>query len=253
MTEAEWLACTDPKSMLGFLRGNVSDRKLRLFAVACCRSIWQFLTERNGRVAVEMSERYADAVVNQRELAKARRNAQKTLTTINKAQPQAYENSRDAGEAGSILMTAINAAESSADKDSFSAAWSANTCAAHTKGFQAAALGAPASYDDSDIYVREELAGREKQYLRQRHLLHDIFGNPFRTLTIAPSWLSWNNVTIPKLAPGIYTNRAFDRLPILADALEVAGCDNADILAHCRNGGEHVRGCWVVDLLLGKS
>jgi hypothetical protein len=59
--------------------------------------------------------------------------------------------------------------------------------------------------------------------------------------------------TVTQLAESIYTDRAFDRLPILADALEEAGCDNADILAHCRQGGEHARGCWVLDLLLGKS
>ena len=58
---------------------------------------------------------------------------------------------------------------------------------------------------------------------------------------------------MPKLAQAIYDARAFDRMPQLADALEAAGCDNRDILDHCRSGGEHVRGCWVVDLLLGKS
>jgi hypothetical protein len=80
--------------------------------------------------------------------------------------------------------------------------------------------------------------------------LRDIFGNPFRPVTLAPAWLT-SNVTA--LAQSIYTDRAFDRLPILADALEDAGCDNADILEHCRQPGEHVRGCWVVDLILGKS
>jgi hypothetical protein len=66
-------------------------------------------------------------------------------------------------------------------------------------------------------------------------------------------WLSWNDGIVPKLAQAIYDDRVFDRLPILADALEEAGCTNADILNHCRQPGEHVRGCWVVDLLLGKS
>ena len=65
--------------------------------------------------------------------------------------------------------------------------------------------------------------------------------------------VAWNDGTVRKIAQAIYDERAFDRLPILADALEDAGCDNADILNHCRNGGEHVRGCWVVDLLLGKT
>jgi len=70
---------------------------------------------------------------------------------------------------------------------------------------------------------------------------------------IEPSWLTWNDGIVLKLAQAIYGDRAFDRMPVLADALEEAGCDNADILAHCRERGDHVRGCWVVDLLLGKS
>ena len=84
-------------------------------------------------------------------------------------------------------------------------------------------------------------------------LLRDVFGNPFRLLSVQRHWLTWNDRTIPKLAQTIYDDRRFDLLPILADALEEAGCDNADILAHCRGPGPHVRGCWVVDLLLGKT
>jgi hypothetical protein len=83
--------------------------------------------------------------------------------------------------------------------------------------------------------------------------IRDIFGNPFRRPTADPFWRSWREGTISRLAQGVYDDRAFDRLPILADALEDAGCDNAYILAHCRSDGEHVRGCWVVDLLLGKE
>jgi hypothetical protein len=74
--------------------------------------------------------------------------------------------------------------------------------------------------------------------------------NPFRPVTVDPAWQT-SNVTA--LAQPIYDERAFDRLSILADALEDAGCDNADILNHCRQPGEHVRGCWVVDLVLGKE
>jgi hypothetical protein len=77
-----------------------------------------------------------------------------------------------------------------------------------------------------------------------------IFGNPFRTIAVEQSWLT---STVVALADGIYQERAFDRMPILADALQDAGCDKEDILNHCRQPGEHVRGCWVVDLLLGKS
>ena len=75
-----------------------------------------------------------------------------------------------------------------------------------------------------------------------------------RTLCLPdPSWLAWNDGAIRKIAQTIYDARAFDRLPLLADALEDAGCTDAAILSHCREPGEHVRGCWVVDLLLGKN
>jgi len=84
-------------------------------------------------------------------------------------------------------------------------------------------------------------------------LLQDVVSNPFTSTAIRRSWLTWKDGAIPKMAQLIYDDRAFDRLPLLADALEDAGCTDADILAHCRSGGEHVRGCWVVDLLLGKS
>jgi hypothetical protein len=84
-------------------------------------------------------------------------------------------------------------------------------------------------------------------------LIREMFGNPFSPAAGIMAFLSWNDGTVPKLAQTIYDGRAFDRLPLLADALEDAGCDDADILSHCRTPGEHVRGCWVVDLLLGKS
>jgi hypothetical protein len=81
-------------------------------------------------------------------------------------------------------------------------------------------------------------------------LLRDIFCNPFKLPAVQPAWLKWNHRTIPAIARGIYDDRAFDRLGILADALEDAGCSDPAILAHCREPGEHVRGCWVLDLLL---
>ena len=80
--------------------------------------------------------------------------------------------------------------------------------------------------------------------------LSDIFGNPFRPVTFDPSW---RTEAVVVLARGMYESRDFAPMPVLADALEDAGCADADILAHCRGDGPHVRGCWVVDLVLGKS
>ena len=81
-------------------------------------------------------------------------------------------------------------------------------------------------------------------------MIRDIAGNPFRPVTFAPEW---RTSTVLGIAETIYADRTFGNLPVLADALEDAGCEHADILSHCRGPGPHVRGCWVVDLVLGKS
>jgi hypothetical protein len=81
-------------------------------------------------------------------------------------------------------------------------------------------------------------------------VLRDVFGNPFRPVSFDPAW---RTSTAVALAAGMYESRDFGAMPILADALQDAGCDSEDILNHCRGGGPHVRGCWVVDLVLGKE
>ncbi|MBA4189286.1 MAG: hypothetical protein C0467_14920 [Planctomycetaceae bacterium] len=82
-------------------------------------------------------------------------------------------------------------------------------------------------------------------------MLRDIFGNPFRPVAFSPDWRSDTAVS---LAMHIYESRDFSAMPILADALQDAGCDNDDVLSHCRDPQQvHVRGCWVVDLVLGKA
>jgi hypothetical protein len=81
-------------------------------------------------------------------------------------------------------------------------------------------------------------------------LLRDLCGNPFKPVQVVPSW---QTPTVLALAHAIYEEKAFDRLPILADALEEAGCDHADVLNHCRHDQVHVRGCWVVDLVLSRT
>jgi hypothetical protein len=214
MTEAEWLACTDPYVLLTFLRGKVSDRKLRLFACACCRWIWDLYFDDRSRQAVEVAERYADGLADKAECARAYRRASaarwKTLIPGNQG-PRYY-----------IAHSACASTMASGDYSATSAALS----------------------------VSFSCQG-EKQ--AQRLILQDIFGSPFRPLYAFASWLVWRGGTVPKLAQAIYEERAFDRLPILADGLEDAGCDNADILSHCRKEGPHFRGCWVVDLLLGKE
>jgi hypothetical protein len=99
------------------------------------------------------------------------------------------------------------------------------------------------------LYPIWRIGPEEEKQCRMR--LHELFGPlPFRPVSPSPAWLT---PTVKQLATGIYEERAFERLPLVADALEEAGCANADILTHCRGPGPHVRGCWVVDLLLGKE
>jgi hypothetical protein len=77
--------------------------------------------------------------------------------------------------------------------------------------------------------------------------LRCLFGNPFRPITLNPVWLIWHGGLLVSMAQKMYDSHDFTDMPVLADALEEAGCQDQDILGHCRSGGEHVRGCWVVD------
>jgi hypothetical protein len=99
--------------------------------------------------------------------------------------------------------------------------------------------------------IAPAVAAEEQQI--QTSLLRDIVGNPFRPPVIDPGWLSWQDGAVPRLARALYEERGFDHLPILADALEEAGCTDAEILGHCRGPGSHTRGCWLVDSLLGEK
>jgi hypothetical protein len=109
-------------------------------------------------------------------------------------------------------------------------------------------------FENQHYWTEAELeAEQEVERVLQREILRDFFGNPFRPVAVEPSWLTWHDGTVLRLAQASYDEQAFDRLPVLADALEEAGCINADMLGHCRGSGPHVRGCWVVDLLLGKE
>jgi hypothetical protein len=219
MTEQEWLACNDPALMLEHLRGKVSDRKLRLFAVACCRRIMHLLEDRSSREAVEVAELAMEGLVTTSE-----RQAAATVALD--------------------VVTEMAVRRSNRTVDGVPSAWE---CAAH-----AAWLAANDSVNAEAVANRvQRAAGSDAQKAWQVSALRDIFGPfPFRPVTITPAWRT-SNVTA--LAQSIYDDRAFDRLPILADALEDAGCDGSDILNHCRQPGEHVRGCWVVDLVLGKE
>jgi hypothetical protein len=106
---------------------------------------------------------------------------------------------------------------------------------------------------ETAIHAAEASDRPEREQLVHAALLHDIFGNPFRPAAVDPTWLTWNCGTMVKLTKGIYDDRRFADLPILADALEEAGCQDQTILDHLRSPGPHVRGCWPLDLILGRA
>lgn len=216
MTESEWLECKDPKPMLEFLGSEASDRKLRLFAVACIASSPELLPP----VALEgcrLMERIADG---------------DTPTSAIPAEPPWVEMAlRPEDEIGKVAKKACLAATN--------LYWS--------EGNRNVSLNALLGHSRR-LKVKSQ---------KQTALLRCISGNPFHPVTINPSWQA---PTVIALAQTAYDNRILpagtlepDRLAVLSDALEDAGCDNADILNHCRQPGDHVRGCWVLDLLLGRE
>jgi hypothetical protein len=218
MTEAEWLACEDLAPMLDFLRGRASERKLRLFACACCRLVWRLLKDERSRRAVEISELFADGAATSKQLAVAERLADEAADLLG------FEADVSARMAKRAARDAAQAALLVARKQVVPARVSAK--------------------------VNGAITFTSLRPVNPSALLRDLFGNPYRPVAIDPGWLAWNGGTARKLAQAIYEERAFDRMPILADALEDAGCTDPDLLAHCRGPGPHVRGCWAVDLLL---
>jgi hypothetical protein len=205
MNEAEWLTCADPHPMLEHLRAKPSDRKLRLFAVACSRRVWN-LIDPLGQSAVDVAEAYADGLTDPDEMRAGRLACQ-----------------------GAGGQASWYAAASKPEVAARNAARSA----------QAGVAGNPL------------LGADVGELLAQAGLLRDIFGPLlFRPMRLDLSLLT---PTVVQMAQTIYEDRAFDRMPVLADALVEAGCDNDEILDHCQGAGPHVKGCWVVDLLLSKD
>ncbi len=203
MTESEWRSAVEPHAMLDYLQniGKPSDRKLRLFAVACSRRIWSMIDDL-GRAAVGAAEDFADGRLGSDELRAARLACQGTG-----GQASWY------AAATSPAIAARNAARS--------------------------AQAGAATHSN----VAEEL-------FAQASLVREIFGDPFVPVSVNELWLMPGAV---KLGQAIYDDRAFDQMHILAAELENACCTNVEIFNHCKGSGPHVRGCWALDILLGRS
>lgn len=241
MNEAEWLEGPPLIYMVSFVILRSSDRRHLLFGCACCREVWDRLKMGQAKHLVALAEQFADGEISE---SVFRAGADKEnfpdfdRQCSGEAEPEV--------QLSACELTAINGAR-----------WLAapNFRLSHGAYGVAQETCADRKHDytpspDYSYGGKFGVPSDPAEFVKRIPLLRDIFGNPFRPVTVDPRW---QTETVVALAAGIYAERAFDRMPILADALEEAGCDHADILTHCRGDGPHVRGCWVVDLLLGKE
>ncbi len=228
MTESEWLACTEPWRMKEFAWDRFSERKLRLFGVACCRMIWHLLPDERSRRAVEVAERYADGLATEEELEAA-----------SNAAGAVWE--ADVEQAGLGELPPPGLASQ----------------AAFTVTIPCELWGAAPAFVEPDHIACQATRDATAEGIAQCVLLREILGNPFRPVRLD---IASRTPSVVSIAQAAYHNPILPagtldpaELTWLADALEDAGCHDADILGHCRHDGPHVRGCWVVDAVLGKE
>jgi hypothetical protein len=188
-----------------------------------------------GRNLVELAERFTDGAASLTDLETARK-----LTEAADEEPSwSYFESKLSATPAPVALP-----DRATRSKRLRVSWTAMATVSSPAQEAAAKASAVFAHQRRWLTERKEQAG----------IIRDVFVNPFRSLpTIDHRVLTWNEGIVRRLAQAIYYERAFDRMPILADALEESGCTDADMLSHCRQPGEHVRGCWVIDLVLGKE
>jgi hypothetical protein len=249
LTEAEWLASADPDALLGHVTGWASARKLRLF---CC-GYWQRLAllwrDDIGGPEVEVAYRHADGLANERQLWAAHAAAQGILTALSDSHPNPPQGDRHARYLAQAARAATAALSMQAARDTIALApWAREEISG-----EPAPQGAFRRMWTAATDVLSGFRHRSPEHAAQAVLLRDLFGNPFRQSFLNPSLRARSQGVIQQLAEAMYADRAFDRLPLLADAIEEVGGTDAAILDHCRHPGPHYRGCWVIDLILGRE
>jgi hypothetical protein len=232
MTNDEWESCADPRRLLDCVGHRATDRQLRLFAVACCRRIWLLLTDERCRRAVETAERFADGLAGADELESAHRTAKAA---------------QESGCPGAPVNATASTLEPCRGRFGYDAEHpvmiDVREAASRAASQWANSRPGNGGAEWTEILRAERLA--------QCNLLRDIFGNLHFDAGLGPCWFPHQDVAVASLARDIYQGGDFSRLPLLADSLEQGGCDTREILDHCCGSALHVRGCWVVDLVLG--
>ena len=234
MTEVEWLKGIDPTPMLKVVQTHQRRRKLRLLCCACCRRLWTLLPQASQQ-GVEAAERFADGLASRGELEAARAQASGVVLALPRV--WSYDVLRDR-----------YATSSAADCGATSAA-TANGALSITSSVARAASLTAAGDDRSGTLGSTRDLTQSVELAAQAELVRDILGNPFRPMAFDPAWRTDDVVLLSR---GMYESRDFSPMPILADAIQDAGCDDDELLNHCRAPVPHARGCWVVDLVLGK-
>lgn len=234
MTEAEWQTATEPSRMLSFVSssmsdtGTNSDRKLRLFACACCRRVWDELSDPRSRRAVEVAERHADGRATEEELEAA-----------SEAASAAWDEEYD----WDAWERAVRGEEGMASPFPPSAA-------AYNAAIPVGWWGGAPAFVSPDEIIRQSVPAGRDEGAAQCALIREIFGNPFRPLSIDPACLT---PRIVALSRAIYDDRDFSRMPTLGNELAATGCTDSELLHHCREPLAHARGCWALDAILGKG
>jgi hypothetical protein len=258
--------------MLKALRGGVGGRKRRLFAAACCRRVWPLLRDERSRAAVAVAERHADGLAGDGELAVARvgawaavaewrRRGRRTRADAAalRAQQAAWAATAHPLEAPRLAARAAALAAAGAVRKQARArvvgSWGKGLAAVPVELAPATwqALSLPAWWAVRAEEAEARAAGDAQEAAerrRQAELLRELLGNPFRPPTLDPAWLAWGDGTVARIARAIAEEGAFAQTPILADALEEAGCADERILEHLRGPGPHLRGCWALDLIV---
>jgi hypothetical protein len=236
-----WLTCDSPSLMLTHLPGNVSVRKLRLFGIACCRRIWRIMKDDDCRQAVRLADRFVEGTVAPEE-------ARRVCADLEQKRLAAIRGDIDLPETN-VRIWCLAAARSlfqAADDSAPDDALNENADLLLTWEF----VGSAFTHAHVKDYSADPTPKLFREYRAQADLLREILGHPFQPVAFDPEW---RTPTVLGIAHAIYDEQAFDRLPILADALEDVGCSNEEILGHCRGKGRHTRGCWLLDLFLEKS
>jgi len=226
--------------MLRSLQKTSSARKLRLFACACCRLRWKWLPLEECKAAVHLAERYADGLITRQELVRFRNQARWAMHRA--------PDSRSYAAAAAVQTLSLNPG-TAARRTAELIRKQRGTQTAVPKAFRGRVLAFSEQAAAKAAWDKASANSERKEAAEQAVILRDIFGNPFRSLTIDSSFIT---AKVARLAKVIYDERAFERLPELAHALKQAGCVEPDILGHCREPQEHFLGCWLVDKLNDK-